>query len=169
MDELNRELRSQAIHLGLCNDWQELWKRDWSQEKMVIMMYRGLDFCIQHHYPSNDFIVRHFDLAFRRKNNVFVNDKYSVNNPKESLILGSSEMTVRYNADNHGIIHVRDKSSVRLSAKNRSFAIIHLYENAYISAEQLDSSRIVLVKHSPDVTIIADRNIKIREEYDYIR
>lgn len=168
MNELNKDLRDQAIHLGLCEDWQKLWKRDWSQEKMVEMMYRGLDFCLKFHYPSNDFILKHFDQDFRRKANVFVNDKYSTNNPKESLVLGTSEITIRYNTWNHGTIHVRDNANVKLTTKNSSFVIAHLYENAHIEAQQLDKSRIVLVKHSDKVTIVADKNIKIREEYDYL-
>ena len=169
MNELNKDLRDQAIHLGLCSDWQKLWSKDWSQEKMAKMMFRGLDFCLQYHYPSNDFICKHFDLNFRRSVNVFVDDKYSVMNPKESLILGSSEVTIRYNMANYGNIHIRDNSSVNLSAKNRSFVIVHLYENANVAAEQFDMAKIVLVKHSPKVSIIATQNVKVREEYDYLK
>lgn len=169
MNELNNDLRSQAVALGLCNDWQKIWSKDWSKEKMVERMYAGLDFCLMHHFPSNEYIMKHFDLEFRRKSNVFVNDKYSVNNPAQSLILGASDMTVRYNAVHHGNLHVRDNSSVKLTAKNRSFVIVHLYETAYVSAEQYDNARIILVKHSRNVTIVADRNIKVREEYDYLK
>ena len=169
MDELNKELREQAIHLGLCGDWQKSWRKDWSREKMVERMYKGLDFCLKHHYPSNEYILKHFDLAFRRRHNVFVDDKYSVNNPKESLILGTSDMIVRYNTWNHGIIHVRDNSKTKLIARNFSFVIVHLYERATVDVEQLDKARVVLVKHSHDVTITASEKIKIREEYDYLQ
>lgn len=169
MNELNKDLKSQAVALGLCSDWQKLWDKDWSREKMVERMYKGLDFCIMHHYPSNDFILKHFDLDFRRKSNVFVNDKYSVVNPKESLILGTSDMIVRYNADSYGNIHIRDNSSVKLIARNRSFIIVHLYENASVNAKQYDKSTVVLVTHSTKVHIVADKNIKVREEYDYLK
>ncbi len=169
MDQLNRELRDQAIALGLCGDWQDLWNRNWSKEKMIERMFRGLDFCLKHHYPSNDFIIKHFDRVLLRKNFVFVNDKFSTMNPKESLILGTSDITMRYNCWNHGYIHIRDNSSVKLVAKNRSFVIAHLYENASIEAEQYDKAKIVLVKHSDKVTITAEDNIKIREEYDYLK
>lgn len=169
MNELNTELKNQARHLGLCDEWTNLWNKDWSNEKMVERMYKGLDFCLQHHWPSNDFILKHFDQDFRRNANVFVNDKYSINNPKESLILGKSDITARFNGANNGTIHIRDNSSVKLSAKNRSFVIVHLYENAYIDVEQFDRAKVVLIKHSQKVTIIADRAITIREEYDYLK
>ena len=169
MNELNKDLRNQAIALGLCNDWQELWKKDWSKEKMVERMYKGLDFCLKYHYHSNDYILKHFDLDFLRKSNVYVNDKYSVCNPKQSLVLGSSEITFRYNAWGNGYIHVRDNSYAKIFAKNKSFVIVHLYENAYVTAEQIDKATIVLIKHSPNVTIVADKNIKVKEEYDYLK
>jgi hypothetical protein len=169
MNELNKELKNQAIALGLCQPWQESWKKDWSMEKMIEQMYKGLDFCLKHHWPSNDFIIRHFNVDFLRQSNVFVNDKYSVCNPKQSLVLGSSEITFRYNAWYNGSIHIRDNSSVKIYARNKSFVIIHLYEKAYIEAEQTDKATIVIIKHSPDVTIIADKNIKVKEEYDYLK
>lgn len=169
MNELNKELRSQAVALGLCNDWQGMWKKDWSNEKMVQMMYKGLDFCLKYHYPSNEFILKHFDIDFRRKSNVYVDDKYSVLNANESLILGKSEMIFRYNAENHGSINIRDNSYVKLTAKGRSFVIVHLFENAYIEAQQQDSAKIVLIKHSQNVTIIAEKDVKVREEYDYLK
>lgn len=169
MNELNKDLRDQAISLGLCKDWQKKWDKDWSNEKMVERMFRGLDFCLKNHWPSNDFILKHFDIDFLRKSCVFVNDKYSVVNPKESLILGKSDITVRYNADSYGNIHVRDNSSVKLTARNRSFILVHMYENASISAEQFDKATVVIVKHSQNVHITAKENIKVREEYDYLK
>ena len=132
-------------------------------------MFCGLDFCLKYHFPANDYILKHFDQDFRRKHNVFVNDKYSVVNPEESLILGTSDIIVRYNSHCHGIIHVRDNSKMKLYARNVSFAIVHLYENAHVDAEQFDNSKIVLVKHSHNVTIAATDNIKVREEYDYLK
>ena len=169
MNELNKDLREQAISLGLCNEWQKLWKNDWSREKMVEQMFKGLDFCLKHRYPSNDFILNHFDIAFRRKCNVFVNDKYSVVNPEQSLVLGNSDITFRYNMWNPGRIYIRDNAAMRLIAKNRSFVIVHLFDEAYVTAEQFDKAKIVLIKHSDKVTIVADTNIKVKEEYDYLK
>lgn len=169
MNALNKDLKDQAVALGLCGDWQKLWGKDWSREKMVERMYKGLDFCLQYHYPSNDFILKHFDLDFRRKSNVFVNDKYSVVNPKESLVLGTSDVTFRYNGHSYGNIHIRDNSSAKVIARNLSLVIVHLYENASVTAEQYDNAKVVLVKHSTNVHIAAPSNIKVREEYNYLK
>lgn len=47
--------------------------------------------------------------------------------------------------------------------------MILLHEKVYIEAEQTDKATIVIIKHSPDVTIIADKNIKVKEEYAYLK
>lgn len=169
MNALNKDLKDQAVALGLCGDWQKHWNKDWSQEKMVERMYKGLDFCLQHHYPSNDFILKHFKKDFLRRSNVFVNDKYSVVNPKESLVLGTSDVTFRYNGHSYGKIHIRDNSSAKVIARNLGFVIVHLYENASVTAEQYDNAMVVLVKHSTNVHIAAPSNIKVREEYNYLK
>ena len=97
MNDLNKELKNQAIALGLCKPWQDSWKKDWPTEKMVERMYKGLDFCLKHHWPANDFILKHFDQEFRRNGNVYVNDKYSVwfYNPAEGEICTLDEMLHR--------------------------------------------------------------------------
>ena len=167
--ELSKTLRESARQNGLCNEWYNEWKDEASEKSLAEKMYKGLDFCLKHHWPSNDFIKDNFSQGFLREVNVYVDDRHSVVNPNQSLVLGESEITFRYNAAGHGEIHLRDNSSVKLSAKNRSFVIVHLYENAHIEAVQSDMATLTLIKHSPDVTIVTDGNVKVKEEYDYLK
>ena len=169
MNELNKDLKGQAISLGLCQQWTDMWSGDWSQQKLIERMYKGIDFCLKHHWPSNEYIKGHFGKDLLRSNNIFVDDKMSTLNPQKSLSLGSSDVTYRYNTNSHGIIHIRDNSAVKVIAKNRSFVIVHLFENAYITAERHDIAKLVIVKHSEDVTIVADKDVIIKEEYDYLK
>lgn len=169
MDELNTTLRSQAIKQGLCDKWQDDWKEDWTKEHLIDMMYKGLDFCLLRHWPSNDFIKNNFDIGLLREKSVFVDDKRSAMNPMKSLILGNSEIKMRYNSDYIGDVYVRDNSSVILTAKGRSFVMVHLFDNASVTAGQFDKATIVLIKHSPTVAIYANDNIKVKEEYDYLQ
>ncbi len=166
---LSTTLRESARSNGLCDEWYKEWEDDTSEERLAEKMYRGLDFVLKHHWPENNFIKDNFTLDFRRKVNVFVDDKYSIINPKHSLILGTSDITIRYNAKGKGNIHVRDNASVKLTAKTFSFVIVHLYENAYVEAEQFDYAKIVLIKHSPDVVIVGEENLTVKEEYDYLK
>lgn len=166
--ELSITLRESARQKGLCDEWYNSWKDDTSEDSLAKKMYKGLDFVLKHHWPTNDFIKENFSTEFLRKVNVYVNDRYSIMNPKQSLILGDSDITIRYNAVGHGEIHVRDNSHVTLTAKTRSFVIVHLYEKAEIDASQIDSAKVVLIKHSKNVNIATKGNVTIKEEYDYL-
>lgn len=167
--ELSKTLRESARQNGLCDTWYNEWKDNTSKESLVAKMYKGLDFVLKNHWPSNAFIKENFSQDFLRKAHVYVDDKHSVINPKQSLILGKSDITIRFNSNGHGEIHVRDNSRVKLTAKTRSFVIVHLYENAYIYAEQTELAKVVLVKHSKDVTVVTEGNVTIKEEYDYLK
>lgn len=167
--ELSKTLRESARQKGLCDTWYNKWKDNTSNESLVAKMYKGLDFVLKHHWPSNAFIKENFSQDFLRESHVFVDDKHSVVNPNQSLVLGDSEITFRYNAAGHGEIHIRDNSSVKLSAKNRSFVIVHLYENAHIEAIQSDTATLTLIKHSHDVSVVTDGNVTVKEEYDYLK
>ena len=167
--ELSKTLRESARQNGLCDQWYDEWKDDCSEAALAEKMFKGLDFCIKHHWPSNEFIKDNFSLEFRRKVNVFVDDSRSVVNPEQSLVLGTSNVTLRYNGNSHGNIYVRDNSKVTVTAKNRSFVIVHLFDNSHVEASQFDSARIVLIRHSQDVTFIAGKNVTIKEELDYLK
>ena len=167
--ELSRTLRESARQNGLCDQWYDEWEDECTPQELVEKMYKGLDFCLKHHWPSNKFIKKNFSLKFRREVNVFVDDQYSIVNPKESLILGKSEIKARFNGASHGVIHIRDNSSLSLTAKNRSFFIVHIYDKATVVAGHSDNAHVVLITHSHYGVICADRGIRIREENDYLK
>ena len=167
MNELNQELKSQAIALGLCNQWQKEWKGDWNTATLADRMYKGIDFCLQHHWPTNAFLKKNFSLEELRTNNIYIDDKRSVLNPKHSLILGKSEVKIRFNGAYAGNIYIRDKSVVELTAKTRSFVIVHLFDEASINATQQDLANITIIKHSKKSLAIGVGKVKFREEFDY--
>lgn len=169
MDDLNSTLRKRAVDLGLCMQWQKSWNENWDKQKMIDKFFEGLDFCLMHRYPSYDFIKENFDKELLRNNNVLLDDKYSLLNPKEAVLFGNSESTIRYNARNHGSIYIRDNSTAKILASGNSFVIVHLLENAQIKVEKTGDSRVVVIKHSEDVIIIAEKDVEIKEEYDWLK
>ena len=167
--ELSRTLRESARQNGLCDQWYDEWDDECSTKELVEKMYKGLDFCIKHHWPSNKFIKKNFSLKFRREVNVFVDDQFSIVNPKESLILGKSKIKVCFNGSSNGVIHIRDKSSLSLIANNSSSVTVHLYDKAIVVAGRSDKARVIVVTHSPYGIICADRGVRIIEEYDNLK
>ena len=152
IEETNRLLLEQARALGICDKFLEEWTSVKTVNELADMMYRGLDFCLEHHWPSNEFLVRHFSIEYRRSAHIFVDDEYSVVNPRESIALGTSSVTYRYNGWSIGIIHIRDNSTARIIAKGKSHVIVHLHESANASVECEALAEVVIITHSKNVT-----------------
>lgn len=160
---INNELRDEAIRLGLCNEWQQLWSKDWDFTKLVERYKKGIDFCMENHYPSDNFVKNNFDRELLRKNFILVDDKYSFLNPKVCVVTGNSDSNIRFNAWSSGEVYISGSSNVTLTAKNYSFVMVHLYEESSISAIASDKARIVIIKHAKTTKIdksIGDVRVK---------
>ena len=169
IDELNSTLSKKAIDLGLCQQWQQSWNGIWDKQKMIEKFFEGIDFCLMYRYPSYEFIKNNFDRDLLRKNSILLDDKYSLLNPKESVLFGKSESTIRFNARNHGTVYLRDNSTAKIKASGKSFVLIHLLDDCYVTVEKSDEAKVILIKHSEAVTIVAETDVEIREEYDWLK
>ena len=66
-NKLSEELKSQAIGLGLCEQWTNSWGNP-SEQELINKFLHGIDFCIKHDYPTNEYIKKNFDKDGNRKN-----------------------------------------------------------------------------------------------------
>lgn len=167
--ELNKELRAQAINNGLCAMWQKEWKEDWDLDKMISQFYRGIDFFLDKRFVSNNFIKENFDRYFLRKNGILVDDTYSLLNPRNAILIGESQSTIRFNNYMVTTIYVIDNSKAKILAKGHSSVIVHLLGNPQVEVEQKEHGNVLIINHSKESVIISDDGIKIKEEFDYLK
>jgi hypothetical protein len=66
MKELSIELRNMAREAGLCDQWFGEWNDDSDNTTLFDKYKRGIDFCIEHGYPTNEFIKSHWDKEMLR-------------------------------------------------------------------------------------------------------
>ena len=165
--ELNKTLREEARFLGLCDEWYNAWK-DYSEDELVDRMYKGIDFVLKHHWPTNDFIKKNFKQEFLRSHGVFVDDTYSACNTQESLVLGHSDIRYRYSGRYCGIINLRDNSTAYITARGDGLVIVHMLDNATVKVEQSEKARVAVIKHSHNVSVEVSPGVKVLEEYDYL-
>jgi len=166
--ELNSVLREEGRFLGMCDEfYNDKW--NFSQEQLVQRMFKGIDFCLQHHWPSNEFIKKNFGRDFLRSHGVFVDDEYSVCNVQESLVLGGSNIRYRYSGRYYGNIRVRDLSKAHITARGDGLILIHLFERSCVNVKISERAKVSVIKHSPDVIVTASEGVRILEEFDYLK
>lgn len=166
---LSVELRSMARKLNLCDKWFGEWKDDTNEQDLIDKYFKGLDFCLIHHYPSNEYITSHFERDLLRENGILVDDNYSLLNPSNAILLGLSKSTIRVNARNHAVIHVRDNASVKVVAKNNAFVIVHAMDNATVHAEGFDAARLVVFRNSKSANITVCGKATTEDDLDYLK
>lgn len=167
--ELNKELKEKAIACGLCQQWQNEWQCDWSMEKMISQFYRGLDFFLKKRFVSNSFIKKNVPIEFRRSNGILVDDKYSLVNPENAILLGKSESTIRINGSKASHVYVTDKGKLTVIAKNRAFVLVHLLDDASVDAQAFDSARLVVIQHSNGVSIKTNDLAIVKREFGFLK
>ena len=165
--QLNSTLREQGRFLGMCDEfYDEKW--DYSLEQLVERMFKGIDFCLKHHWPSNEFIAKNFPKDFLREHGVFLDDEYSTCNVRESLVIGNSKVKFRYSGKYYGNIRVRDLSLADITARGDGLIIVHLFERACVNVHQSEKAKVAVIKHSPNTLVSVSEGVRVLEEYDYL-
>lgn len=142
MDRLNTKLRNQAVDLGLCAKWQEDWESDKSQQELIDMWKKGIDFSILHDYPSNDFIKANFDRTLLNKNLVFVDEHIDLKNAPSGIyvINGECSGTLWFNSWAAATVYVRHGSKITVIADDFAKVFVRLYDEADAEVVELDDA-----------------------------
>lgn len=130
---------------------------------MADKLFEGINFCMKHHWPKNDYIRENFTEEFRHSHAILADDRYSLLNPPKALVLGKSESTIRFNGMSQGDVYIRDNANVTITAKGRSSVYVKVYENACIKAFAEDMARIVIVRCSPNAAIEQRGHVFVRK------
>lgn len=118
--------------IGMCQQFQyELSAGSKSVDELCSMYHRGLDFCIEHNFPSRD-IIAQFDRKDLERNGIYYDRRnYDIINQKHIVINGKSDIDVY--VDEISDIYVRDSSVVRLHIRDNAFAYVTLCNKAKVS------------------------------------
>ena len=72
-NKVTKHLAKAAQANGICTPWLNELKSLDDKDALVDMYIRGIDFCLEHDYPSNDFIRENFK-GVMEKHGVFLDD-----------------------------------------------------------------------------------------------
>lgn len=143
MDALNTILREKAIGEGLCRQWQSEWNRDMDKDELVEMFQRGQDFCVEHDYPSLDFIRENFTEDELARNNVYLDFPVSGRIGNGTYIfLGECGGEVRVRRWCAATLWVRHECRIKVVAEEFSKVFIRLYDNAEVEVDKSEDSKV---------------------------
>lgn len=155
MEHLNSYLKVKAIELGLCKEWTEAWEPSHSYAELIDKYKRGIDFCIEHDYPSNEVIKAHFPEEELLFHHVYVDQIGVVDGHRSDtyVIQGSSKVTLEFHRYEVAMIYVRHASELNLIVGGHARVFVRLFDDASVSAEQMEQSHVFVRKASENAKV----------------
>lgn len=164
MDKLNDELKNQAVAYGLCEQWTNDWNENRNKQELIEMWLRGIDFAIQHNYPTNDFIKANFSSELLKMNNIFVDCSVGgVNLVHKTVICGDCNGALLFNGFASCDIYVRHTSQIHIDASKFAKVFVNLYDDAEVTIKQRDIAKVYVYLHGSNCRVKYDGEVLVRE------
>lgn len=141
MNNLSETLKQQAVDLGLCRPWTEAWG-DCDQQELIDKYKKGIDFCIDKQYPSNEFIKANFDRALLNANLIFVDEHLDFDMMPSGIYIlnGECSGSIRFAPWTAATVYVRHKSNVTIIADDFAKVFVRVYDEADAEVVELDEA-----------------------------
>lgn len=152
MDEgrLSERMKKEAVWLGLCAQWTEEWGDNASKDEMVRKFVRGLDFCIEHDWPSTKVMKRDFGDVIHN-HGVYVDENVECMDAPMVILNGECVADIRYDGTTTGEVYVRHKSEARIKARGLTRVFINLYDDGEVDVDCDDGCRVFVYRHGGKV------------------
>lgn len=162
---ISEDLKKQAINLGLCTEWTNEWGKP-TKDELVDKYVRGIDYCIEHNYPSCDYMKKHFD-GVMQNHGVFVDDVVDGKNYRDLICNGSTKGKIIY--DNFNVcnwMYIRHNSDMEIKVTENAYVTIHIYDNAKLKISNTSTRRVVVFQHGGSIEYSGNVVIKNRNFTD---
>lgn len=164
--ELNSHIYSGAVKEGICDDWATYIKNAKSKDELMEMYVKGIDFCLEHNFPSNSDLLKFGGSTFLSNYGVYVDSIVNLYGGDFIVLLGSckaklvynnytagqlfnkanSEMEVVINDNAFIVIDCFDESRAHIRASGNSKVCINIYGNAKVTYTTADNAIVKIVK-----------------------
>lgn len=131
VEKLSAKMKSEAVGLGLCQQWTDEWADGTSKDELVEKFVRGIDFCIEHNFPSCEVIRKEFGDVIHN-HGVYVNEMVRVADKPTVILNGECVAELSYSGESCGDIYVRHDSEATIFVDCLARAFISLYDNAEV-------------------------------------
>ena len=162
MMDLQEDLKRKAIACGLCEQWQREWGKP-DEDELINKFIEGIDFCIEHDYPTNDYIIRHFKQETLHRHGVYINEKFNVVNPPVIVSLGECEGYVALKDVVARTIYARHNSILKITLTEMANASVRVHDNAEVEICNNGCGKAYAYLYSDNAKIKADGDVVIRD------
>lgn len=145
MGNLSEILKCEAVERNLCAQWTAEWADNSDQQTLIDKFKKGIDFCLDRDWPSNDFIKANFDRNLLNANLIFVDEYVDMDMAPSGIYILNGECSgrIRLAPWTAATIYVRHSSEITIVAEGFAKVFVRLYDEA---DAEVDSDESAVVK-----------------------
>ena len=155
MDEkkLSEKMKREAVRLGLCRQWTDEWDSCSDRDSLVEKFVRGLDFCIEHDWPSVREMKLHFGGVMHR-HGVWADENVRCRNSPVVVLNGECVADLLYDGKSAGDVYVRHESECRIKVRGLARVFVSVYDNGSLNVDCEEGTRCFVYLHGGGIGVI---------------
>lgn len=159
---LSVRLRREAVGLGLCRQWTDEWGDMTDRDELVRKFVRGIDFCIEHDWPSVGVMKRDFGGVMHR-HGVYADENVEAHDAPIVVLNGCCVGDISYGGTSAGEVYVRHTSEavVRVGCVARAF--VNVYDEGEVDVFCEDGAKCFVYLHGGRVRR-AEGGVTVRDK-----
>ena len=143
-------MKEEAVSLGLCKQWTSEWSDGSSRDELVDKFVRGLDFCIEHDWPSVDVMKRDFGDVIHR-HGVYADERVDLDEASTVVLNGCCVADLRYSGNSVGDVYVRHDSRACVVAHGLARVHVTVYDRGVVSVCCDEDAQCFIYLHGGEV------------------
>ena len=165
MENIINEIAKKAHKLGACQQgYRELLSAT-SKHDLCHSYIKNLDFCLEHNFPSNDYIRKHFK-GIMEEQGIYLDDVIELHNLRMCITLGKTNGRIILSEYSVAEIYAKHQSALNIVAKDNAFVMVDIYDDAVVNVCASDRAQVCVNRHGGKITYNAtgDAVVKIMEK-----
>lgn len=158
--KLSERMKKEAVGLGLCAQWTAEWTDGTTKDEMAEKFVQGLDFCIEHDWPSTEVMKKDFGDVMHR-HGVYVDERVSVRDTDTLILNGRCDASVTYSGASVGNVYVRHTSHAKIRVMGFAYVHVSVYDGAKVEVECERLAKCFVYRYGGEVK--SSGNVVVRE------
>ena len=142
--ELNNHIHSGAVKEGICSDWATYIKEAKSKEELMEMYVKGIDFCLEHNFPSNSDLLKFGGSSFLSNYGVYVDAQVNEIDQPFIVLLGTCKAKIAYNNYTAGQLFNKANSDMKVVINDNAFIVIDCFDESRTHIQANGNSKVCI-------------------------
>ena len=143
MPDLNDYILAKAIENKICKPWAAKIAKAKNTDELMEMYVRGIDFCLDNNFPSND-DLRRLSGGINNQYGVYIDQEIKITDRPFLVLLGECAGEINCTGFSVTKLHTKHSSHVRVNAQGNAVVAIDCFDQSFLDIHAGDQSTVLI-------------------------